>query len=140
MVIAVLSGFCISFPLLTVLVETVCGVSFSSSSIPQLGKESTLRRLGRGRLLLLCVGKEIERRHSMSKYHVPTNRAKATLAKLQSAAVAVRLGDVPNISVATRDLSRPSLRVVILVLNVHRQSLDAQSRNLIVGDLEVNAT
>lgn len=71
---------------------------------------------------------------------VPTNRAKATLAKLQSAAVAVRLGDVPNISVATRDLSRPSLRVVILVLNVHRQSLDAQSRNLIVGDLEVNAT
>lgn len=71
---------------------------------------------------------------------VPTNRAKATLAKLQSAAVAVRLGDVPNISVATRDLSRPSLRVVILVLNVHRQSLDAQSRNLIVGDLEVDAT
>ena len=71
---------------------------------------------------------------------VPTNRAKATLAKLQSAAVAVRLGDVPNISVATRDLSRPSLRVVILVLNVHRQSLDAQSRDLIVGDLEVDAT
>ena len=71
---------------------------------------------------------------------VPTNRVKATLAKLQSAAVAVRLGDVPNISVATRDLSRPSLRVVILVLNVHRQSLDAQSRNLIVGDLEVDAT
>ena len=71
---------------------------------------------------------------------IPTNRAKATLAKLQSAAVAVRLGDVPNISVATRDLSRPSLRVVILVLNVHRQSLDAQSRNLIVGDLEVDAT
>jgi len=71
---------------------------------------------------------------------VPTNRARATLAKLQSAAVAVRLGDVPNISVATRDLSRPSLRVVILVLNVHRQSLDAQSRNLIVGDLEVDAT
>ena len=71
---------------------------------------------------------------------VPTNRAKATLAKLQSAAVAVRLGDVPNISVATRDFSRPSLRVVILVLNVHRQSLDAQSRNLIVGDLEVDAT
>ena len=71
---------------------------------------------------------------------VPTNRAKATLAKLQSAAVAVRLGDVPNISVATRDLSRPSLRVVILVLNVHRLSLDAQSRNLIVGDLEVDAT
>ena len=71
---------------------------------------------------------------------VPTNRAKATLAKLQSAAVAVRLGDVPNISVATRDLSRPTLRVVILVLNVHRQSLDAQSRNLIVGDLEVDAT
>lgn len=71
---------------------------------------------------------------------VPTNRTKATLAKLQSAAVAVRLGDVPNISVATRDLSRPSLRVVILVLNVHRQSLDAQSRDLIVGDLEVDAT
>ena len=71
---------------------------------------------------------------------VPTNRAKATIAKLQSAAVAVRLGDVPNISVATRDLSRPSLRVVVLVLDVHRQSLDAQSRDLIVGDLEVDAT
>ena len=70
----------------------------------------------------------------------PTNRAKATVAKLQSAAVAVRLGDVPNISVATRDLSRSSLRVVILVLDVHRQSLDAQSRDLIVGDLEVDAT
>ena len=71
---------------------------------------------------------------------VPTNTAKATIAKLQSAAVAVRLGDVPNISVATRDLSPPFLRVVVLVLNVHRQTLDAQSRHLIVGDLEVDAT
>ena len=86
-------------------------------------------------------GKGRRRKREWANSHlVPTNRQKATVAKLQSAAVAVRLGDVPNISVATRDPSLPSLRVVILVLNVHRQSLDAQSRHLIVGDLEVDAT
>ena len=65
-----------------------------------------------------------------SSRRVPTNRAKATVAKLQSAAVAVRLGDVPNISVATRDLSRPPLRVVVLVLDVHRHQ--EHSRQLLM--------
>ena len=59
---------------------------------------------------------------------------------LQSATITVRLSDITDIAVTTLHTPFPGLRIVVLVLHIHSESLHAQSRHLVVGYLEVEST